>query len=233
MVALALLTAEASTYAQTSFFFSSKALSFIGQGKTELITAANGTISFNNGYSYDHGLHLNMTTTNGEYWSLDLGAIDRGHLQVGLYTNATRFPFNNGSTPGLNFSGNGRGDNTLTGSFNVRAVAYTNDTLLSAAIDFVQYDEGDVNQKSTGYARYNSNLPIGPAFTPVTRTANAINFSWNSGPGQTYQLQYCTNLTLASWSNLGSSITATSAVVTASDSINTGGSRFYRLKLAP
>jgi hypothetical protein len=235
IAALALAIATPTTRAQSSFFFSSTAASWVGHGITETITAANGTIAFNPGYSYDHGLHLNMTVTNGENWSLDIGAPDRGHLQVGLYTNATRFPFNYNSnpslsTPGLSFTGNSRGDNTLTGWFNVLSVAYTNDTLLSAAIDFVQYDSGNLAQKITGYVRFNSSMPNGPQLKTSGRTANAINFAWNTEPGQTYQLQYCTSLALTNWSNLGISITATNSVTTSSDSIDMTTPRFYRLK---
>lgn len=232
IAALALATATPTARAQSSFFFTSTPTSYVGHGITETITAANGTIAFNPGVSYDQGLHLNITVTNGEYWSLDIGAIDGGHLQVGLYTNATRFPFNIGSTPGLNFSGNGRGNNTLTGWFNVLSVAYTNDTLLSAAIDFVQYDSGNLTNKITGYVRFNSSMPIGPQLKTTGRTANTINFAWNAAPGQTYQLQYCTSLALTNWSDLGNPITATNSVTTSSDSIDiTTPQRFYRLKV--
>jgi hypothetical protein len=229
--ALALIIATISVGAQSSLFFSSTATSWIGHGITELITPANGTISFNPGYSYDHGLHLNMTTIGGQNWSLDVAAMDRGHLQVGFYTNATRFPFNYNNTPGLNFSGNGRGDNTLAGWFNVLSVAYTNDTLISAAVDFVQYDSGDVKQKISGYVRFNSSMPAGPALTTLGITTNGIHFAWNGDPGQAYQLQYCTNLALTNWSDLGTSATATNTVVAASDSVDTTAPRFYRLKL--
>jgi hypothetical protein len=231
ITALALATTTPTTQAQSSFSFSSTAASWVGHGITETITPANGTIAFNTGYSYDQGLHLNMTVTNGEYWSLDIGATDRGHLQVGLYTNATRFPFNYNSTPGLSFTGNGRGDSSLTGWFNVLSVAYTNDTLLSAAIDFVQYDSGLLTQKITGYVRFNSSMANGPQLKTTGRTGNAINFAWNAEPGQTYQLQYCTSLTLKNWSDLGSSITATNSVTTSSDSIDMTTPRFYRLKV--
>ena len=199
-------------------------------GETELINSANGTIVFNNGYSYDHGLHLNMTTTAGENWSLDVGAIDRGQLQVGLYTNATRFPFNNGSSPGLNFKGNGREDNTLTGWFNVLSVTYSNSTLVAAAVDFVQYDTGNPADETSGYVRYNSTTSLGPDFTSVRLTNNAINFAWVAGPGQVFQMQYCTNFPSTNWFNLGAAITNGNAGATLTDSSLTDHQRFYRVK---
>jgi hypothetical protein len=44
-----------------------------------------------------------------------------------------------------------------------------------------------------------------------------------------YQLQYRTNLAQGNWSNLGSAITATNAVMSAADSIGPDPQRFYRL----
>ena len=52
-------------------------------------------------------------------------------LQVGVYTNATRWPFND-DTPGLSVSGNGRGCNQLCGDFEIRELGLT--------------DAGDVNR---------------------------------------------------------------------------------------
>ena len=228
MTAFAVLMMTLAAHSQSSFYFSGSPASYVSQGKTELITTTNGSIAFNNGYSYDHGLHLNITTTAGENWSVDVGAIDRGQLHVGLYTNATRFPLNNGSSPGLNFSGNGRGDNTLTGWFNVLSIAYSNNTLVSAAIDFVQYDEGDVTKKNSGFVRYNTITALGPDFTTVGNTNNAISFAWNAGPGQVFQLLYCTNIPSTNWFNLGAPITASNGVVTLTDNM-TNQQRFYRL----
>ncbi|MFJ8585112.1 hypothetical protein ACIRD2_10695 [Streptomyces sp. NPDC093595] len=45
-------------------------------------------------------------------------------LAPGTYTGATRHPFNEGNQPGLSLGGNGRGCNTLTGSFTVSAVEF-------------------------------------------------------------------------------------------------------------
>ena len=225
-----LLMAASAARSQSSFYFSGSASSWVSHGITELITTTNGTIVFNSGYSYDHGLHLNINTTSGQYWSLDCGAIDRGQLHVGLYTNATRFPFNNGSSPGLSFTGNGRGDNNVTGWFNVLSIAYSNNVLVSAAIDFVQYDEGILTEKTSGYIRYNTVTSLGPDFTTAIITNGAISFAWNAGPGQVFQLQYCTDMSSTNWFNLSASITASNAMATVTDNNVTNQQRFYRLK---
>lgn len=55
---------------------------------------------------------------NGDWWNLNLDAPGSEVLAPGTYSSATRYPFN-GAGPGLSLSGNGRGCNTLTGSFTI------------------------------------------------------------------------------------------------------------------
>jgi hypothetical protein len=63
-------------------------------------------------------------------------------LQDGMYLNATRYPFNSPTKPGLSVDGNGRGDNTSDGWFHIRDVAFdSSGNLLRLAVDFKQYDE--------------------------------------------------------------------------------------------
>ena len=155
---------ELAAKAQSAFYFTSTPSSWVGHGETELITPANGSISLDPPV-YDTGLHLAITTTSGEWWYLDFGTSTRGNLSDGLYANATRFPFNNGSSPGLSFIGQGRGDNTLTGWFDVLDISYSGSTVTSAAIDFVQYDEGIQSWENDGSVRYNSAIPID--YSPV------------------------------------------------------------------
>lgn len=63
-------------------------------------------------------------------------------LQDGMYLNATRYPFNSPTTPGMSIYGNGAGDNTSDGWFDVLDVAFDGSGNLSRlAVDFKQYDE--------------------------------------------------------------------------------------------
>ncbi|MES2366828.1 MAG: hypothetical protein V4563_13200 [Pseudomonadota bacterium] len=63
-------------------------------------------------------------------------------LHVGMYLNATRYPFNSPTTAGMSIYGNGRGDNISDGWFNVLDVAFDGSgNLLRLAVDFKQYDE--------------------------------------------------------------------------------------------
>jgi hypothetical protein len=71
-----------------------------------------------------------------------------------------------------------------------------------------------------------------PTVQQLAIIGNTILFSWSATVGQTYQVQYKTNLTQAVWNNLGGPITAASETMTVSDS-TTNSQRFYRIVLMP
>jgi hypothetical protein len=60
----------------------------------------------------------------------------------------------------MEFAGEGRGNDIDTGWFNVLAVTQSGGVITSMAVDFVQYDEGDVNNWVRGAFRYNSAIPV-------------------------------------------------------------------------
>ena len=76
-------------------------------------------------------------------------------------------------------------------------------------------------------------LPPQPTFQSVTEADGMIALTWSALAGQTYQLQFKTNLTQMSWNNLGSVITATNSTATALDAIGPDLQRFYRVKIGP
>jgi hypothetical protein len=63
-------------------------------------------------------------------------------LQPGYYGNLSRYPFHNPAKGGLDWSGNGRGCNTLTGWFAIDSVTYTGTTLTQIDLRFEQHCEG-------------------------------------------------------------------------------------------
>jgi hypothetical protein len=58
----------------------------------------------------------------------------------------------------------------------------------------------------------------------------AIQLTWDSVPGQIYQVQYTSQFPGGAWNNLGSLITATNATTTATDSMGGNLSRYYRVR---
>ena len=84
------------------------------------------------------------------------------HLHVGLYSNATRFPFNSPTKPGMDISGNGRGNNQESGWINVLEVTYVGNEITSLAVDFRQFDESmtQTGPSLYGSLRINSSIPL-------------------------------------------------------------------------
>jgi hypothetical protein len=70
-----------------------------------------------------------------------------------------------------------------------------------------------------------------PQFTSIKRTNSTINLTWTTVSGASYQLLYATNLASATWTSLGSAITATGSTASTNDTIGTNQKRFYRVEL--
>jgi subtilase family serine protease len=73
-------------------------------------------------------------------------------------------------------------------------------------------------------------IPL-PSVQSIVATNRAVNLTWRTMAGVAYQVQYKTNLVATNWSNLGGLTTATNNTLSASDTINPGAGRFYRIAL--
>ena len=79
-------------------------------------------------------------------------------------------------------------------------------------------------------ADYTIPIPVpAPLLQSVIGADGTVTFTWNSVVNADYQLQYCTDLTQTNWTDLGSLITATNTVMSATDLIGPDPQRFYRL----
>lgn len=125
---------------QTSLILQSEPGDYIGQGQTKTFDSQDGT--FTTFMNFDNGVSVLFFGNAGEFWFLDFAAPNNQLLQVGDYEGATRFPFQALSEPGLSISGEGRGCNTLTGSFEVLKVAYQGNQVTEFAATFEQHCEG-------------------------------------------------------------------------------------------
>lgn len=83
---------------------------------------------------------------------------------------------------------------------------------------------------------YNNVIRLGlplPFITSIRRTTIGITLVWTSAPGLTYQLQSSSSAAAGSWSNLGSSTTATTDLTSVTDLMPAVGERYYRIALLP
>jgi hypothetical protein len=111
---------------------------YIGQGLSYLYTTATANLSIRPATG-----GVGISVSGDENWGGDFQAMSGvSQLQVGYYANLTRFPFHNTLKGGLNWSGEGRGCNTLTGWFVVDAVTYTGTQLTAIDLRFEQHCEG-------------------------------------------------------------------------------------------
>lgn len=165
----------------TAFYYTSSPSSWVGQGETVTVTPTDG-FAFNVNRNFDNGVSfaINDFLTNPDFqktrwWYLDFAAPFNALLTVGYYDHATRWPFQDAEDPGLSFSGNGRGNNMLTGFFEVLEAVYDVDgTVLKFAADFTQFDEGFESWWNKGSIRFNSTIPLPASEVPEPATGLAL-----------------------------------------------------------
>ncbi len=156
-----------SARAATVFSITSSPQSWIGAGETILVGPEDG-FSFSGTFDSDsiasffiHNFDSAVWGSSLRWWGLDFGAPWNQSLTVGAYANAANTPWPPLASPGLNFEGNGRSNNTATGSFEImELVADTDGNILSFAADFIQYDAGSDDGWNKGALRLNSDIPI-------------------------------------------------------------------------
>jgi hypothetical protein len=67
-----------------------------------------------------------------------------------------------------------------------------------------------------------------PVFQSVTPANDHVELIVNAAPGQTVQLQYSHDLSSATWTNLGTPITAVNGTISATDTPGPDQRSFYR-----
>jgi len=141
--------------AQTVMHFVSDPGDYIGQGRTWHFTQDDGE------FVATHSSNLVEVRFNSDSsWTLDFANRRGIDLAPGNYEDATRYPFQSPTRPGLSVSGDGRGCNRLTGRFIVWEVQYgPTGQLLTLAADFEQHCEASIPALH-GAIRFNSAVPL-------------------------------------------------------------------------
>ena len=92
-------------------------------------------------------------------------------------------------------------------------------------------DASDTNLAAS--QTFNVTIVSLPMIQGITPAGTNVFLTWSAIAGQGYSLQYTTDLTTASWTDLTPSVTATGPVATNSDWLDTTSARFYRVKVLP
>ena len=179
----------------TFLYLKSQPGDYIGQGAEELYTPAD---SFIDGSLPQGGSTFNARVVQGNYadwWYVTIAAPIGQPLAVGSYTGAVRAAFRPTGTPGLEISGNGRGCNTLTGTFNVTAVTFSSygDVSLFDAT-FEQHCEGGTTAL---FGRIRLEIPpptpgvtLPPGSMTVPTTGTFLYMNQPNTTGGTYEQLY-------------------------------------------
>lgn len=168
VVAVVLMSSLAARGAAAAdvFHFSSSPQSWIGQGQTLTFTSPE-TPFFASRY-FSQGAYTNAVSIGAGGYSLTMVGENYSLPTVGFYGDATRWPFMDDGN-GMDLAGPGRGNNMLTGWYNVLQADYNPDgTVRAFAVDFLQLDEGFEKRWNTGAIRYNSSIAFIPE--PVAST---------------------------------------------------------------
>ncbi|HEX2078592.1 MAG TPA: Ig-like domain-containing protein [Longimicrobium sp.] len=95
---------------------------WVGQGQTANYPVNSGTWSVT--LSADQReLRIRFNGGGNTWWDATFSAPSGQKLDVGTYQNVARWPFQPPASPGLSFSGSGRGCSTVTGHFTIHDLA--------------------------------------------------------------------------------------------------------------
>lgn len=112
---------------------------YITQGNSYRYNPTNSLIQFSR--NFDGGVSASIS--GDTWWNLDTASPTGTSFGPGAYLHAQRFPFQDATSPGLDFSGDGRGCNTLTGNFIVYQSKFDNlGNPTKLDITFKQHCEG-------------------------------------------------------------------------------------------
>jgi hypothetical protein len=125
-----------------SYAYKSDAGDYIGAGTSR--SYAGDTTLFGLTGTVTGGVQFSVSGLR-DTWTVWLMPPAGGRLKVGTFANTRRAPFQTGTSPGLDVSGNGRGCNTSTGSFTISVLSVdTSGTVTAIAGSYVQHCEGVV-----------------------------------------------------------------------------------------
>ena len=142
----------------------SNAGDYIGRGKTYSYTPATTDLNF----EFEGG-SIRLGIEGDESWDANFvppSGVDT-LVKGAVYTDATRYPFQSDSAPGLDFSGEGRGCNNLSGWYAIDDVTYQAGKVATLKMRFEQRCESSSAAPLRGQVAYDASAPIPGAPTPT------------------------------------------------------------------
>ena len=157
-------------------FLESEPGDYVGQGGTYLYTQADSVITVE---PISEG--LDVAVVGDERWHGDFqGMIGLSQLEPGYYGDLSRYPFHNPTVGGLDWDGESRGCNNVSGWFVVDSVTYDGAALAAIDLRFEQHCEEGVPALH-GEIHWDANDPTRPPGPLVPPPAGL----WEPPPGTT------------------------------------------------
>lgn len=211
-----------------------------------------GTTVFNNYGTFrkSGGSGATLLDNNTVFNNSGIADVQAGQLEFGgscsLAGGTLNFGINNSNNWGsAGFSGNAALAGTLSVNFNngYFPVASNSFVLVSYGSETGTFDDLSLPhlspplgwQPDYGAMAFALNIIAPPLQLSSAIAQDGTNFTlaWNGLAGQTYQVQYTTNLAPSNWIDLGDPINGTNGTFTVSDFVNSNPQKFYRLMLLP
>lgn len=115
---------------------------FIGGGKNYLYTPLDSVLDLGDDLVPVAGNRFHLRVRGDEQWDGDFQTMNTlSDLRPGYYGDLRRYPFQNLAKGGLDWGGEGRGCNDLSGWFVIDSVTYSGSTLTSIELRFEQHCE--------------------------------------------------------------------------------------------
>jgi hypothetical protein len=145
---------------QTAISYRGTVGDYISQGRSGKVTDAGFTVTTTYEAGYFRTQFFSSSSPPTTWWILDIASPNGEPLAPGRYIDAWRASFRNGHN-GLDFFGDGRGCNTVFGSFTVLEIGYdTMGRLNRFAADFEQRCESVTSPLVYGSVRINSAIAL-------------------------------------------------------------------------
>jgi hypothetical protein len=120
---------------------------------------------------------------------------------------------------------------TFVNSFNGHFTWTPTNASTTNAMSLVVTDDGAPSLSATQTFTVIVVLP--PQLGGVCLGGNQLIFTWPSFAGLNYQLEYKEDLTIPGWTPLGNPLAGTGAAISVTNSLDTSGQRFFRVRLLP
>jgi hypothetical protein len=154
-VIVGIIFCSVASNAATFLYFNSEPGDYIGEGIEQTWSPEDGVFTVTGDVS-SNVVSIDFDGTS--WWYLNFAAPSGQTLHPGPYEDATRYPFQSPTLPGLSVYGNGSGCNTLTGRFDILEISYTSGGEIDRfAADFEQHCDGE-DPALFGSIRYNATV---------------------------------------------------------------------------